>query len=222
MNNRLFFDKSIQAILLFNSTRECWEDKSESITAMYKHFYYGNHTGYDIYFRGGSGKFFYPFQKVKMLSKTKTVDIRKQDVFVDEQQVNALQVDAFEQGYFRVKSPALSYFSNRVRFRSNQYRMVFRYFQSLARYAAGVAEENTPLSILSQRYLRLDDEVPESVLLDYLQGVLRPLSPRKRLILPFDFNQSQMSAISAATHCSISVIEGPPGTGKTQTILNLK
>lgn len=221
MLNRLSFDKSIQAILLFNSTRECWEDKSESITAIYYAYYYRKHTGYTIYFKGGSGKFFYPFKKVKILSKTKTVDIRKQDVFVDEQQVNALQVDAFEQGYFRVKSPALSYFSKLVRFRSNQYRTIFRYFQSLARYAAGVAEENTPLSILSQRYLRLDDEVPESVLLDYLQGVLRSLKPPKKLILPFDFNQSQTHAITAAMSHNISVIEGPPGTGKTQTILNL-
>ena len=39
--------------------------------------------------------------------------------------------------------------------------------------------------------------------------------------MPFDFNQSQLKAIENALTHNISVIEGPPGTGKTQTILNL-
>jgi superfamily I DNA and/or RNA helicase len=40
-------------------------------------------------------------------------------------------------------------------------------------------------------------------------------------LIPFDFNQSQVRAINTALNNKISIIEGPPGTGKTQTILNL-
>ena len=40
-------------------------------------------------------------------------------------------------------------------------------------------------------------------------------------IFPFRCNLSQRSAIENALTRSVSVIEGPPGTGKTETILNL-
>lgn len=221
MSERISIHPDNQAILLYNSTREIWEDKTESISAIYEAYYYGNHSGYDIYFRGGSGKFFYKSEKVKILSKNQTIDIRKQDVYVEEHRVNARQVDAFEQGYFKVFTSVRNYFGKQVSFKSNQYREIYRYFQSLAGYAVGVAEENSPLSFLAQSYLRMENEVPDSVLLNYLQGSIHSLTQKERLIFPFDFNQSQAKAIRAALQFNISVIEGPPGTGKTQTILNL-
>lgn len=41
------------------------------------------------------------------------------------------------------------------------------------------------------------------------------------LIFPFGCNLSQVNAVNKAIGNKISVIEGPPGTGKTQTILNI-
>lgn len=41
------------------------------------------------------------------------------------------------------------------------------------------------------------------------------------LIYPFGVNASQLSAVEQAFSAQISMIEGPPGTGKTQTILNI-
>lgn len=40
-------------------------------------------------------------------------------------------------------------------------------------------------------------------------------------IFPFGCNQSQIKAVKNALENKISIIEGPPGTGKTQTILNI-
>ncbi len=40
-------------------------------------------------------------------------------------------------------------------------------------------------------------------------------------IFPFGCNESQFKAVSNALSNRVSVIEGPPGTGKTQTILNI-
>lgn len=59
------------------------------------------------------------------------------------------------------------------------------------------------------------------MIFDYLQGRCNPTRFTELLIVPFDFNQSQIEAIETALKNKISVIEGPPGTGKTQTILNL-
>ena len=41
------------------------------------------------------------------------------------------------------------------------------------------------------------------------------------LIFPFGCNSSQYKAVENAINNKVSVIEGPPGTGKTQTILNI-
>ena len=41
------------------------------------------------------------------------------------------------------------------------------------------------------------------------------------LIFPFGCNSSQYAAVKNAIYNKISVIEGPLGTGKTQTILNI-
>ena len=41
------------------------------------------------------------------------------------------------------------------------------------------------------------------------------------VVMPFHSNLDQRNAIRAALTHQISIIDGPPGTGKTQTILNL-
>lgn len=57
-------------------------------------------------------------------------------------------------------------------------------------------------------YLKLSDDVIKSNNID-------------SLIFPFGCNSSQYKAVENAINNKISVIEGPPGTGKTQTILNI-
>src|SRR5699024_11648960 len=64
---------------------------------------------------------------------------------------------------------------------------------------------------------------PMSLLSVYLVG--KPQYTYKEesheVIYPFGFNASQKTATIKAMTEQISVIEGPPGTGKTQTILNI-
>ena len=67
----------------------------------------------------------------------------------------------------------------------------------------------------------------DTVLGEYLSAKRRRTALRNYsgiiypIIFPFGCNYSQHKAVSNALLNSISVIEGPPGTGKTQTILNL-
>jgi ATP-dependent exoDNAse (exonuclease V) alpha subunit len=63
---------------------------------------------------------------------------------------------------------------------------------------------------------------PESVLNSFLSA--SPIESRSQEItpiFPFRCNLSQRAAVEKALTRSVSVIEGPPGTGKTETILNL-
>ncbi|MCR4726223.1 MAG: DUF2726 domain-containing protein [Clostridia bacterium] len=62
-----------------------------------------------------------------------------------------------------------------------------------------------------------------SVLALYLQGALGRIEQTERIpmICPFGLNESQMEALKRVFENRMAIIEGPPGTGKTQTILNI-
>lgn len=78
-------------------------------------------------------------------------------------------------------------------------------------------------NILAASYERIDFVREDSVLGIFLSGKYE-VSPKKKkfhVVYPFGFNLSQKKAVDNAMCNKISVIEGPPGTGKTQTILNI-
>lgn len=96
----------------------------------------------------------------------------------------------------------------------------FEYLRKLADYVSIKSEED--ISFLSKQYNRVTTISPRSVLSAYLEG--KPLKEENtsiQPIFPFGFNLSQKSATEKALTKQVSVIEGPPGTGKTQTILNI-
>ena len=63
---------------------------------------------------------------------------------------------------------------------------------------------------------------PDSVLSAYMEGVNFQTSEiRSPIILPFQSNEDQKAAVEKALSYRVSVVDGPPGTGKTETILNI-
>ncbi|WP_427884772.1 AAA domain-containing protein [Kribbella sp. GL6] len=92
---------------------------------------------------------------------------------------------------------------------------VLAYWQGLV----GRLAQDDPLRRVYQSLSFVHDE---SVLTRYL--VAAPILTRELpvpVIYPFRSNLSQREAVEHALTSSISVIEGPPGTGKTETILNI-
>lgn len=78
-------------------------------------------------------------------------------------------------------------------------------------------------SFLRRQYDKLTHISPRSVLATYLgsKPLTREVEEQHDVIFPFGFNASQKLATVKAMTEQISIIEGPPGTGKTQTILNI-
>ena len=78
-------------------------------------------------------------------------------------------------------------------------------------------------SFLKKEYRKLDYVDKESVLCQYLDAadIISNIEKPEFVIFPFKFNLSQREAVLNVFKGNISVIEGPPGTGKTQTILNI-
>lgn len=106
----------------------------------------------------------------------------------------------------------------------------FEYLREIAEYTGIKAQndnestENDKKNILSGQYNKIDflsDNTVAAVYLNpdkYSEGTgLDDSAP----IFPFGCNESQFQAVKNALANRISVIEGPPGTGKTQTILNI-
>lgn len=85
-----------------------------------------------------------------------------------------------------------------------------------------VSTNENEQSFLEKQYNLMTLIKEDSILNNYInQTGLQPIENDAMLIYPFKFNRSQLQATRNAFHQRISVIAGPPGTGKTQTILNI-
>lgn len=82
-------------------------------------------------------------------------------------------------------------------------------------------DKNEP--ILGKYYDKMNFVREDCVLASFLSGKLLASQQiaRSTFIYPFGFNLSQKTAVDSVLQHPLSVIEGPPGTGKTQTILNI-
>ncbi len=96
----------------------------------------------------------------------------------------------------------------------------FDYLKKLSNCVSITTDDG--ISLLSKQYNKLNKVSKESVLAKYLEhSKLKSYDEEVNLLFPFGFNISQKEATKNAFTSQISVIEGPPGTGKTQTILNI-
>ncbi len=117
------------------------------------------------------------------------------------------------------------------------------YFKSIASKIGleYTTEKGSKFNILLKNYGIIEKVIPKTILHSFLKGEL-PSEEKKDdnkhivffkiitlfknkekefPIFPFGFNISQKQAVDNALNNNLSVIEGPPGTGKTQTILNI-
>ena len=78
-------------------------------------------------------------------------------------------------------------------------------------------------SFLGKQYEKIDFVSDDTVLSYCLKGIVPAEEQRNSsgIYYPFGFNASQKKAVENALSNKVSIIEGPPGTGKTQTILNI-
>lgn len=98
----------------------------------------------------------------------------------------------------------------------------FEYFKEISKIESIKTEEGVLL--LTNEYKKINFISRDTALYKYLnpaQGLNTTNTRLETIIFPFGANQSQYEAVRKAMNNQISIIEGPPGTGKTQTILNI-
>ena len=100
------------------------------------------------------------------------------------------------------------------------------YFKEIANV---ISLEKEDIKILSKNFEKVKSVKEGTVLYNFLSEKTPKIenkkdmyqTPERLVVYPFGFNISQKEAVEKAMSNKISVIEGPPGTGKTQTILNI-
>lgn len=98
---------------------------------------------------------------------------------------------------------------------------VFNYLKQIAGTVGLINDKG--VNSLARNYEKIT-KIPKDSVLSYFLNASLP-SPIKQSIepifFPFGLNLSQKNAVNTAFTKKLSAIEGPPGTGKTQTILNI-
>lgn len=104
---------------------------------------------------------------------------------------------------------------------NNDSKNVFDYLKLIAEEISVKTEDDT--KILKNQYDKMEQYLGEkSAAAKYINPAdINHIDDNALIIFPFGSNSSQTKAVTRALKNDLSVIEGPPGTGKTQTILNI-
>ena len=98
---------------------------------------------------------------------------------------------------------------------------VFTYLKKIAKL--NPLKDKKDGNLLLEKYNSIKYVAEGSVLKRYLNASINSVVNKAfdDYIFPFGANNSQIEAVKNAFKYQVSIIEGPPGTGKTQTILNI-
>ena len=93
------------------------------------------------------------------------------------------------------------------------------YFKEISKKLISPNEEKSDFLYNQYNKMSIDNK---SIFYNYLKNpTIIKHEECGNLIFPFNFNTSQIKATRIGLASNVSVIEGPPGTGKTETILNI-
>ncbi|ALA40212.1 hypothetical protein ABE82_01045 [Paenibacillus peoriae] len=127
-----------------------------------------------------------------------------------------------------VNGTSRSYQSHRIQIKScgiqyTEAKSVMEYWRAISKHVKNKDEQGDKEAFLAREFTKLTFIHPDSVLSHYLNStpIRSASSVDSSCIFPFRYNLSQKIALHQALQNTISIIEGPPGTGKTQTILNI-
>jgi hypothetical protein len=200
------------------------EDKTQEIESCT----YINGT-YQIIFKSNPKPWVYAFANIQWLKNP--IIITTDDLIISHNGIPLFEIERILQFgqhwriFFKNKK-VKSYHKKSLKIETNilsdvNIRNYFDYFKEIADRTFTKKDESK--NLLVEQYKKITYISDESALAMYLNPDKKEkcLKKQQKLFYPFGCNISQIQAVEKALSNKISVIEGPPGTGKTQTILNI-
>lgn len=200
------------------------EDKTEKVT----YCKYNNATKkYDVTFIGNK-TYSYNYNNVTWISDSKEINIENKAIYENNKPLVTVKKVILFNEYIRVihrNGYSKVYKRNEITIEESclnnpKANSTFQYLKELSQ-SIGLMLDGSK-TFLGKQYEKITYISPKSALAFYLNpDHIEKSKSYKNIIFPFGFNLSQKEATEKAFENKFSVIEGPPGTGKTQTILNI-
>lgn len=199
-------------------------DKTDSILSCHRH-----NGKCDIVYRSSDRVYSYSSTNVEILKLVEEIDPKSVVFRVNGQILTEIEKILCFGAYYRVITADYTphaYHKSEVEITKNclsdsRNQSLFHYFKETA--CALSLEPADGVNILEKQYSKITTVEDTTVLAKFLDPGNTVLSrnDNRDLIYPFGLNQSQKKAVENAFSSQISIIQGPPDTGKTQTILNI-
>ena len=165
------------------------------------------------------------------INEQNKMSLKRELIYIDEEDVTD-RIEKYSYNgdrcvvVFKKSDKEFSYGKNRARIvrtaiSSDKAFNVFSYLKEIADTVGLKTDEGD--NILLKNYDSISEIPEDCILSSFLNSSLfvQNSNSVNSDFFPFGFNLSQRNAVNTAFANSLSVIEGPPGTGKTQTILNI-
>lgn len=185
----------------------------------YKNIYY-------IKYKNNYKHYPYQYYRVKVIDSFKKVDLKKYSFYLNgillKNIIEVYEHKSLFKSYYRVVySDHYEEYDNKNLKKVPNNASVIEYMKKISSIIS--LSTITGKKLLSEQMEKVNIDNLDSALANYMK-VNEEITREKEeecLIFPFGCNSSQYEAVKNAIQNRVSVIEGPPGTGKTQTILNI-
>ena len=189
--------------------------------------YDSNAYKYYIKYKNNATIYKYQTSRVKYITYSEKIDLTKYSFFINQVKLKCIK-EAYEFTYNNYYYYHIIFDNNKLgEYTSNQIRKinnnkdVIEYMKEVSNITSISTEDGN--KILCNQMKKVEVDSLDTALANYLKLSNNVIKSNNIsfLIFPFGCNSSQYKAVENAINNKVSVIEGPPGTGKTQTILNI-
>ncbi|WP_256869938.1 AAA domain-containing protein [Paenarthrobacter ureafaciens] len=221
-------DPRQEVVLIRNKERGGFDDKTAQVLAYHEA---GNVINVTLGSRNGGRSYRYAATNVVVLGNPEVIVIHRADVVqirggTIQGVTEVLRFPGGRESWFRVfySSESGDGYTTcpETQLRVTRKPEEVQAAEAVLDYWRDLAANLAPNDFLRREYSNFKDIPADSALRLLLEG--RPpmsVDPAAPVLEPFSSNISQRDALVMALGNRISVIDGPPGTGKTQTIVNL-
>lgn len=186
-------------------------------------------NNYIIKYNRSNKPYFFSKTRVKYLINPILLKISNYDFFVNNKLLYNIKAVCefkyYDVYYYRIffnNNDCISLKGDKLKIiKKDCFSNIIEYMEKVANITSLTTEDGNKLLCKQMKKIQLDSLDNALALYLKMSDNLIKANDVETLIFPFGCNSSQYDAVENAIYNKISVIEGPPGTGKTQTILNI-